>query len=53
MTWKKLTENDCHDWELMTVEPQVRYIWRSSLRSAMYADSQLPGRCPIDMSDAY
>ena len=47
MTWKKLTENDCHEWKLMTADPQERSTWRS----AMGAASQLPGRGPADVDD--
>ena len=43
LTWKKLTEKDCHDWKLRTVDPQERSTWRSGVRSAMCAASQLPG----------
>ena len=28
-TWKKLTEKDCHEWKLTTVDPQERSTWRS------------------------
>ena len=38
LTWKKLKENDCHEWKLTTVDPQERSIWRSGVAS------QLPGR---------
>ena len=27
-TWKKLTEKDCHEWKLMTVDTQERSTWR-------------------------
>ena len=43
LTWKKLTERDCREWELTTVDPQERNIWRSGVRSAMRAASQLLG----------
>ena len=43
LTWKKLTERDCREWKLTTVDPQVRSTWRSGVRSAMRAASQLPG----------
>ena len=42
LTWKKLTERDCREWRLMTVDPQERRTWRSGVRSAMRAASQLP-----------
>ena len=48
LTWKKLTEKDCHDWKLTTVDPQERSTWRSGVRSAMHAASQLPGSGPTD-----
>ena len=44
LTWKKLTEKDCREWKLTTVDPQERSTWRSGVRSAMRAASQLPGR---------
>ena len=51
-TWKKLTEKDCHEWKLNTVDPQERSTWRSGVRSAMRAASQLPGKGPTDVDDA-
>ena len=39
-TWKKLTEKDCREWKLTTVDPQERGTWRSGVRSAMRAASQ-------------
>ena len=52
LTWKKLTEKDCREWKLMTVDPQERSTWRSCVRSAMCAVSQLPGKEPTDVDDA-
>ena len=49
---EKLTEKDCHEWKLMTVDPQERSTWRSGVRSAMRAASQLPGRGLTDVDDA-
>ena len=43
LTWKKLRENDCRELKLTTVDPQERSTWRSGVRSAMHAASQLPG----------
>ena len=43
LTRKKLAENDCHEWKLTTVDPQERSTWRSGVRSAMRAASQIPG----------
>ena len=51
-TWKKLTEKDCLEWKLTTVDPQERSTWRSGVRSAMRAASQLPGKGPSDLDDA-
>ena len=52
LTWKKLMDKDCREWKLTTVDPQERCTWRSSMRSAMRAASQLPGKGPTDMDDA-
>ena len=52
LTWKKLTERDCREWNLTTVYPQERSTWRSGVRSAMHAASQLPGKGPTDVDDA-
>ena len=48
----KLTEKDCREWKLTTVDPQERSTWRSGVRSAMRAASQLPGKGPTDVDDA-
>ena len=52
LTWKKLTETDCLEWKLTTVDPQERSTWRSGVGSAMRAASQLLGKGPTDMDDA-
>ena len=52
LTWKKLTVKDCREWKLTTVDPQERSTWRSGVRSAMRAASQLPGKEPTDVDDA-
>ena len=52
LTWKKLAEKDCGELKLTTVDPQERSTWRSGVRSAMHAASQLLGRGPTDMDDA-
>ena len=44
MTWKQLTERDCREWKLSVMNPHDRHTWRSDVRSAMGAASQLPGR---------
>ena len=46
------TEKDCREWKLTTVDPQERSTWRSGVRSAMRAASQLPGKGPTDVDDA-
>ena len=52
MTWKQLTERDCREWKLSAIDPHDRDTWRSDVRSAMPAASQLPGRGPtvVDMA---
>ena len=37
----------CSVLKLTTVDPQERSTWRSGVRSAMRAASQLPGRGPL------
>ena len=39
MTWKQL--RDCREWKLSAINPHDRYTWRSGVRSAMHAASQL------------
>ena len=46
MTWKQLTERDCREWKLLAINPHDRHTWRSGVRSAMRATSQLSGRGP-------
>ena len=52
MTWKQLTERDPREWKLSAIDPHDRDTWRSGVRSAMGAASQLPGRGPtvVDMA---
>ena len=52
MTWRTLTERDRHEWKFIEVDSCDRDVWRSSVRSAMPAASQLPGREPTDVDDA-
>ena len=54
MTWKQLTERDCREWKLAAVNPHDRNtcMWRSGVRSAMHAASQLSGRRPTDVNVA-
>ena len=51
MTWKTLRERDCREWNLNEVDPNDRDVWRSSVRSAMPAAIQLPGKEPTDVDD--
>ena len=48
MTWKQLTKRDCREWKLSAIN--LHDTWRSGVRSAMRAASQLPGRGPTDGS---
>ena len=43
---------DCREWKLSAIDPHDRDTWRSGVRSAMRAASQLPGRGPtvVDMA---
>ena len=54
MTWKQLTERerDCREWKLSAISPHDRRTWRSGVRSAMRAASQLCGRGPTDVDVA-
>ena len=52
MTWKQLTERDCREWKLSAINPHDRYTWRSNVRSAMRAASQLSGRGPTGVDVA-
>ena len=52
MTWKQLTERDCREWKLSAINHHDRNMWRSGVRSAMLAASQLSGRGPTDVDVA-
>ena len=52
MTWKELTERDCREWKLSATNPHDRNMWRSGVRSAMHAASQLSGRGSTDVDVA-
>ena len=49
MTWKQLTERHRREWKLSAIDPHDRDTWRSGVRSALRAASQLPGRGPTDV----
>ena len=52
MTWKQLTERDSRKWKLSAINPHDRHTWRSGVRSAMRAASQLSGREPTGVDVA-
>ena len=52
MTWRTLTGRDRREWKLNETDPCDRDVRRSNVRSAVHADSQLPGGEPIDVVDA-
>ena len=52
MTWKQLTERACREWKLLAINPHDRNMWRSGVRSAMRAASQLSGRGLTDVDVA-
>ena len=52
MIWRTLTERDRRELKLNEVDPCDRDVWRSSVRSAMRAASQLPGKEPTDVDSA-
>ena len=43
---------DCKEWKLLAINPHDRNVWRSDVRSAMRAASQLSGREPTDVDVA-
>ena len=49
---RSMEETDIEILLFTTVDHQERSIWRSGVRSAMHAASQLPGRGPRDVDDA-
>ena len=51
MTWKQLTDRDHREWKLLAIYSHDRHTWKSGVRSAMRAVSQLPGRGPTDDDD--
>ena len=51
MTWRTLTKRDRREWNLNEVDPCDRDVLRSSVKSAMRAASQLPGKEPTDVDD--
>ena len=52
MIWKQLTERTCREWKLSAINSHDRRTWRSGVRSAMRAASQLSGKGPTDVDVA-
>ena len=52
LTWKKLTERGRRERKLTKVDPQESSTWRSGVRSAIRAASQLPGKGSTEVDDA-
>ena len=52
MTWKQLSERGCREWKLSAIIPHDRHTWRSGVRSAMRAASQLSGKRPTGVDYA-
>ena len=52
MTWKHLTERNCREWKRSDINPHDRRTWRSGVRFAIRAASQLSGRGPTDVDAA-
>ena len=52
MTWKQQTDRDCRQWKLSAINPRDRHTWRSGVRSAMHAASQLSRRGHIGVDVA-
>ena len=52
ITWKQLTERDYREWKLSAIKPHDRHTWRSGVRYAMHAASQLSGRGLTDVDVA-
>ncbi|XP_056006866.1 uncharacterized protein LOC130050677 [Ostrea edulis] len=55
LSWRELTEKDRREWKLSTADLQDRKEWRSEVRSAIRAASQIPGRGPtsVDTTRGY
>ena len=45
-------QRDCREWKLSAINPHDRHTWKSGVRSAICAASQLPGRGPTDVDIA-
>ena len=40
---------ECREWKLSAINPHDKNMWRSDVRAAMRAASQLSGRRPTDV----
>ena len=47
LTWKKLIEKDCHEWKLMTVDPQKKEHLEIRYEICYASSKPLPGRGPL------
>ena len=52
MTWRAAIERDRKEWTLSEADLCDRITWRSKVRSAGRAASQIPGEEPTDVEDA-
>ena len=52
MTWKQVTKRDRRERKLSAIDRYDSHTWRSGVRSAMHAVSQVPGRRPTDVDVA-
>ena len=43
MSWSEVTTRDCKQWNLTSVDPCDKTAWKSAVRGAMAAASQIPG----------
>ena len=43
MTWKQLTERDCREWKISTIDPRDRYTWRTDVSACKQQASYLEG----------
>ena len=50
MMWKKLTENNCHEWKLSTAVDPMK--GNTGVRFVKHEASQPPGGCPTYVGDA-
>ena len=49
MSWREMVDRDRREWRLSAIDPHDRDTWRTGVRSAMRAASQLPGGGPTSV----